>query len=302
MHIPDGFLSAPVWLSLDLAALPAVAYVARRAQSEAPENQIPLLGAMGAFVFAAQMINFPVGAGTSGHLLGSALLALVLGPAAACVVMTAILMIQALVFQDGGVLALGANTFNMSLAGVAAGYLPWRLWGAAQWRKFAVFAGGMLSVLVGAALAFTELWFSGVPMPRPLLVLSGGLFLLAGAIEGGITLAVFQAVERMNRSWVRDPRTFPLIPQAAVTAAAAILAMVGVLAASAAPDILESFSRAIGLGGKERALVATPFGGYEAEFIRSSWLSKATAGLAGLVAVVLCVWAWGRFLARRRNA
>ena len=86
-----------------------------------------MLGVMGAFVFAAQMINFPVGVGTSGHLLGGALLAQTLGPSAAAVTMTAILAIQALVFQDGGVLALGANVFNMALVGVLAGYLPYRL-------------------------------------------------------------------------------------------------------------------------------------------------------------------------------
>ncbi len=92
------------------------------------DRKIPLLGVMGAFVFAAQMINFPVGPGTSGHLVGGALLTIALGPAAASIVMTAILAIQALVFQDGGILALGANIFNMAIAGVLAAYLPYRLW------------------------------------------------------------------------------------------------------------------------------------------------------------------------------
>src|SRR4029077_16067991 len=112
MHIPDGFLSMPVWGTLDVVSAPAVAWVARRAQRDRKDHRIPLLGVMGAFVFAAQMINFPVGPGTSGHLVGGALLAIVLGPAAAALVMTAILVLQALVFQDGGVLALGANVFN----------------------------------------------------------------------------------------------------------------------------------------------------------------------------------------------
>src|SRR5438445_6573353 len=121
MHIPDGFLSPPVWAALDIAALPAVGYMARKAQSGFDEAKVPLLGVMGAFVFAAQMINFPVGIGTSGHLVGAALLAVTLGPAPATVVMTAILAIQALVFQDGGILALGANVTNMAVAGTLAG-------------------------------------------------------------------------------------------------------------------------------------------------------------------------------------
>ena len=116
MHIPDGFLSTPVWATLDVVSAPAVAWVARRAQRDTQDHRIPLLGVMGAFVFAAQMVNFPVGPGTSGHLVGGALLTVVLGPAAASLVLTAILVLQALIFQDGGVLALGANVFNMALA------------------------------------------------------------------------------------------------------------------------------------------------------------------------------------------
>ena len=129
MHIPDGFLSTPVWGTLDVVSAPAVAWVARRAHRDTQDHRIPLLGVMGAFVFAAQMVNFPVGPGTSGHLVGGALLTIVLGPAAASLVLTAILVLQALIFQDGGVLALGANIFNMALVGVASAYLAHRLWG-----------------------------------------------------------------------------------------------------------------------------------------------------------------------------
>src|SRR5882757_2901673 len=127
MHIPDGFLSVPVWATMDAIAAPSVALLARRAQREFDHHRIPLMGVMGAFIFAAQMINFPVGSGTSGHLVGGALLSFTLGPAAASIVMTAILATQALIFQDGGLLALGANVFNMAIAGVLVGYLPYLL-------------------------------------------------------------------------------------------------------------------------------------------------------------------------------
>src|SRR5579871_6759170 len=116
MHIPDGFLSTPVWVTMDAVAAPSVVWLARRAQRSFDHHKVPLMGVMGAFIFAAQMINFPVGSGTSGHLVGGALLAFTLGPAAASIVMTAILAIQALVFQDGGLLAFGANVFNMAIA------------------------------------------------------------------------------------------------------------------------------------------------------------------------------------------
>src|SRR5213596_3740469 len=122
MHIPDNFLSTPVWATLDVVSAAGFGVIARHAGRRMDDSRIPLLGVMGAFVFAAQMINFPVGVGTSGHLIGSALLAYTLGPAPAVIVMTAILAVQALIFQDGGVLALGANVFNMAFAGLIAAW------------------------------------------------------------------------------------------------------------------------------------------------------------------------------------
>src|SRR6202161_448870 len=172
MHIPDGFLSIPVWGTMDVIAAPSVAYIARRAQREFDHHRIPLMGVMGAFIFAAQMINFPVGIGTSGHLVGGALLSFTLGPAAASIVMTAILATQALIFQDGGLLALGANVFNMAIAGVLARYLPYAL---LRGSKAGVFIGGMFSLLVSAALALVELLLSGVRMPPAVLAVSIGL-------------------------------------------------------------------------------------------------------------------------------
>lgn len=126
--------------------------MARKAQAEVENSRAPLLGVMGAFVFAAQMINFPVGAGTTGHLLGGALLAFALGPASAVVSMTAILAIQAPIFQDGGVLAHSANVFNMALAGVLAGYEARWFASAALNRALAGVVG--LAAVLGVVLLF----------------------------------------------------------------------------------------------------------------------------------------------------
>src|ERR1700722_10299863 len=171
MHIPDNFLSPPVWATLDAIAVPAVGLMLRQAGRDLDDTRIPLLGVMGAFVFAAQMINFPVGVGTSGHMVGGALLAYTLGPAPAALVMTVIIAIQAFVFQDGGVLALGANVFNMAVVGVLAGYWPFHLWGA-KWRRAAIFAGAFLSVMVSGSLALGELLISVVGMPHGMGVVS----------------------------------------------------------------------------------------------------------------------------------
>ena len=272
MHIPDGFLSTPVWASLDAAAAPAVGYVVRVAQRGFDDAKVPLLGVMGAFVFAAQMINFPVGIGTSGHLVGGTLLACTLGPAAACVVMSAILAIQALVFQDGGILALGANVINMAIVGVLAGYLPYHLWGRSRGRRAAIFAGGALSVAVSALLALAELLISGVRMPAAVLEVSLALFLVSALIEGAITMTVMGALEAIQPNFVRQP------------------AAGGVVFASTAPDGIEQLARQTGISAHARTLISTPFKDYEASWLGAGWPAQAGAGLVGLALVGgLCV-------------
>jgi len=299
MHIPDGFLTAPVWATLDLAALPAVAYAVRRAQRGSEDARIPLLGVMGAFVFAAQMINFPVGIGTTGHLVGGALLACTIGPASAMVVMSAIITIQALVFQDGGILALGANLLNMAVLGVLAGYLPYRLWGSGRLRKFAIFAAGACSVLASAVLALAELLLSGVRMPASVLGLSLALFSVSALLEGGITLAVVQALEAMQPDFVRRPSGGRGLALSAAATAAVLLAAVGVLFASTAPDGIARLGQQTGIAARAIALFSTPFSGYEFTALQSPWLRKAGAGLIGLAAIFAVCTVFGRLAAKR---
>jgi len=282
VHIPDGFLSTPVWTTLDAVAAPTVVLIVRRAQAGFEESKVPLLGVMGAFVFAAQMINFPVGIGTSGHLVGAALLACTLGPAAASVVMAAILAIQALVFQDGGILALGANMLNMAVAGVFAGYLPFHLWGNSRGRRLAIFSSGALSLLASAVLALSELLISGVRMPGSVLGVSLGLFAVSALLEGAITLAVIEALEKIQPGFVRRPVAGKSLAFGAIALMAVLLAGVGVLLAATTPDGIQKLGLETGIAGRGHALISTPLSGYEVSFLRAEWPRKAGAGLAGL--------------------
>jgi cobalt/nickel transport system permease protein len=301
VHIPDGFLSTPVWATMDVAAAPALGYIVRRAQRGFDDSRVPLLGVMGAFVFAAQMINFPVGIGTTSHLVGGALLAYTLGPAAASVVMSAIIAIQALVFQDGGILAMGANLINMALVGVLAGYLPFYLWGGGRWRKLAIFAGGALSLLASAVLALAELLVSGVPMPASVLGVSLALFVVSALLEGAITLAVIEALETIQPGFVRKPETGRSFALGAIGLAAVLLAAVGVLVASTAPDGIEKLGLQTGIASHVRSLVTTPLTGYQAAFFQTGWLRKASAGLAGLALIYGACLLIGRAVARKRS-
>lgn len=302
MHIPDGFLSTPVWATLDVAAAPAAALLVRRAQRDFDESKIPLLGVMGAFVFAAQMINFPVGIGTTGHLVGGALLAYTLGPAPASVVMCAILAIQALVFQDGGVLALGANVLNMAVFGVLAGYLPFYLWGGGKWRRSAIFVGGVFSVLTSAILALAELLLSGVKMPAMVLGISLALFLVSALLEGAITLTVVQALEAIQPNVIqRRTGGLPLLT-GAVGAVAVLLGGVGVVFASTAPDGIWKLAAQTGIASRATTLLSTPLSNYHAAFLQGGWLPRASAGIAGIALVYVVCLVMARMAARRRSA
>jgi cobalt/nickel transport system permease protein len=285
---------------MDVLAAPVVIGIARQAQRRFDDARAPLLGVMGAFVFAAQMINFPAGLGTSAHLLGGALLAYTLGAPAATVVMSAIIAIQALVFQDGGVLVLGANILNMAVVGVWAGYLPFRFAGATRWRNLAIFSGGALSVLVSAICALAELRVSGVPSKA--LGVSAVVFLISAPLEGAITLAVIKALEAIQPGFVRQPEPGRRLHASllAIGLAAIFLAAVGVLFSSAAPDGIKKLGLVSGIAARARVLLATPFSGYETAFLGAPWMRKASAGLAGLALIYGACLAIGR-VARKRS-
>ena len=299
MHIPDGFLSTPVWITLDAAAIPAIGWIAKRAQAEVEDSRIPLLGVMGAFVFAAQMINFPVGIGTSSHLVGGALLAYTLGPWAACLVMTAILAIQAFVFQDGGIMALGANLLNMAMAGIWAAWIPYRHF---RGTSTAIFFGAFLSLMTSACLAMTQLLLSGVRMPASLLGISTGVFVASALIEGAITVAVLQSIERINPNWIRQPGAANSRVAGILLTAALVLAVGGVLLASAAPDGLEHALEKAGIASQTTTLYKTALSDYQLHGLDSPILRRSLPGLAGLAAIYVICRAIGSVLRRRASS
>jgi cobalt/nickel transport system permease protein len=195
MHIPDGFLSPEVAAPAAVVSAAAVGIALRRAERDLDERAVPLLGVTGAFVFAAQMLNFPVAGGTSGHLLGATLAAALLGPWLACLVMAVVLTTQAVAFADGGLTALGANVLNMGiigalLTGAAVSHLP---------RRRTAFLGGLAvvawaAVMLGALATALELAASGtVPLLTALAPMLS-VHALIGVGEAVITVAAVGAV------------------------------------------------------------------------------------------------------------
>lgn len=165
MHVPDGFLNAPTSLATGAVAVAGVAIAIRKARTELDDRTAPMAGLVATFVFAAQMINFPVGAGTSGHLLGGALAAVLVGPWTGVLCISVVLLVQALLMADGGITALGTNITLMALAGVFTGWLVFVAVRAVLPKRPASIApaaalGALVSVPVAAGV-FTLLFAIG---------------------------------------------------------------------------------------------------------------------------------------------
>jgi cobalt/nickel transport system permease protein len=199
LHIPDGFLSAGVALACGVLALAAVAYGLRVANVELDEARVPLLGVLAAFIFAAQMLNFPIAGGTSGHFLGATLAAVLLGPWLASLVMAVVIAVQAFAFADGGMSALGANVLNMGVLGaLLAGFLVVGAMKVLPHTRPA-FIGvvgvvSWLAVMVGATATSLELALSNtIPLGTSLPAMLG-VHALIGIGEAMITAAAVSAV------------------------------------------------------------------------------------------------------------
>jgi cobalt/nickel transport system permease protein len=203
MHIPDGFLSTEVAATTAVVSAGVLAYSLRRADDALDDRRIPLVGVTGAFIFAAQMLNFPVAGGTSGHLLGAALAAILLGPWVACLVMAVVLTTQAFLFADGGITALGANILNMGVLGaLGVGGLMLaarRVLSRGGIRSRAALlaiagAGAWLAVMVGAAATALELGSSGTVPVGTAVPAMLGVHAAIGIGEAVITVAAVSAV------------------------------------------------------------------------------------------------------------
>lgn len=200
MHIPDGFIDGKTVATTGVLATVGVGLALRQVRCTLPQRHIPLLGLSAAFLFAAQMLNFPVVAGTSGHLIGGVLVAALLGPSAAVVVVTTVLIVQCFLFQDGGVLALGANIFNMAVLGAGGGWGVYRAISAGlprpRGRIAAVAFASWLSTVLAAIGCAGQLAWSGRVDWQSAFTAMVGVHLLIGLGEGLISALIFAAIQR----------------------------------------------------------------------------------------------------------
>jgi cobalt/nickel transport system permease protein len=306
LHIPDGFLSTLVSLVFWALTIIAVAIAISKTNKSLGERQIPLMGIMAAFIFAAQMLNFPVAGGTSGHFLGGALAAIVLGPWAGILVMTAVIAVQALLFQDGGLLVMGANIFDMGILTAIIGFGLYRgVSGSAnKTLKLAVAgAAAWLSTMAAALLTALQLWISGTSSLQIVLPAMLGVHALIGIGEAIVTAAalgfIFQTrpdllqagavAEKGGRGWI--------LAGILVALAAVLLAPF----ASGDPDGLERVAEDLGFleAGLDAPYQILP--DYTIPFLGETALSTVVAGIVGALVMLGIMVVIGSLLKKRNT-
>ncbi|MFF9022375.1 energy-coupling factor ABC transporter permease [Streptomyces eurythermus] len=341
MHVPDGFIDAPTSAVTGVVAAGALAVSLRGARRELDERTAPLAGLVAAFIFAVQMLNFPVAAGTSGHLLGGALAAILVGPYTAVLCVSVVLLMQGVLFADGGLTALGVNITDMALVTTVVSYAVFRGLLAVLPRKrrsvtVASFVAALVSV-PAAAVAFTLIYAIGgttdVSIGKVATAMIG-VHVLIGIGEAVITALTVGAVIavrpdlvhgarglrqrlqlRVNGTLVDAPAAEPATPVPAaartsrrtlwVTGLVTSLVLAGFVSfyASANPDGLEKVAHDKGIDkkAKEHAAADSPLADYGVKDISDARLSGGLAGVIGVGVTVVAGSAVFWALRRRRT-
>jgi cobalt/nickel transport system permease protein len=295
MHLPDGFLDVKTALLSTGAAAAGVGLALRQARETLEPRRVPLLGLAAAFVFAAQMLNFPIPGGTSGHLMGGVLAAVLLGPAAATLVITCVLIVQCLMFADGGLMALGANAFNMAIVSVWGGYSVFRLCRPlihAQERSivFASAFAAWFGTVLGAISCAGQLAFSGTANWGVAFPAMANVHMIIGIGEGLTTGLITMAVLRARPDLVAEGPSAQAQPGSNggryfVAFGLLLAAGLAVFVAPFAcpwPDGLEMVARRLGFEASAvSSAIAAPVADYNLPFVGSVTVATGLAGLIG---------------------
>lgn len=307
MHLPDGFLDTKTALLCTGVSATGVGIALRQVRTSLEPRQMPMLGLAAAFVFAAQMLNFPVAGGTSGHLVGGVLTAVLLGPSAAMLVITCVLIVQCLMFADGGLTALGANVFNMAIVNVCAGYFVFRLIKLVirmEERRSTVFAAAFAAwfgtVLASIACA-GELAFSGTAPWGLVFPAMANVHMFIGIGEGLATALIVLAVLRTRPQLVGGVHEKGPGIRLGLAAYGLLVALgLAIFVAPFAcpwPDGLNAVARSLGFEAKAApAALSAPLADYQLPLIGSTTFATAVAGAIGTVLAFVAAYALARTL------
>lgn len=300
MHVPDGFLS--VWVSLVfwLVSILVLVIAFRKTNQSLAERSLPLMGVLAAAIFAGQMLNFSVTGGTSGHLLGAALATILLGPWAAIVVMTTVVSVQALLFQDGGMLALGANIFNMAIVGVFVSYFVFtlvsKIFKSVRVKIMnAGFAAAWSSIFIASLACALQLALSGTSPANIAIPAMAAIHALIGIGEGLITAGALAFVLAARPDLLQATRSGPVSNKVVVGVGALISLVLVFLSplASSHPDGLEWVAEQKGFLHLALDPIIRLIPDYEVSGIDNPAVATIAAGMIGIVIVFVVAYLAG---------
>jgi cobalt/nickel transport system permease protein len=304
LHIPDGFLNLVVSLVFWLATIIMVALAISKTNKSLGEKQIPLMGVMAAFIFAAQMLNFPVAGGTSGHFLGGALAAIILGPWAGILVMTAVVAVQGLLFQDGGLLVMGTNIFNMGILTAVIGFGLYRVVVNQNKGVRYTVAGVAAWLATMAAALFTslQLWLSGTSRLEIVIPAMLGVHALIGIGEAIITMAALAFIEQTRPDLLGREKTATSGGIGWVVGGIVISLLAVLISpfASSDPDGLERVAEDFGFIERGTSAPFEILPDYTIPTLGDTGFSTILAGVVGAVVVLTLLFLVGRGLKDKR--
>ena len=292
MHIPDGFLSVLLSIVFWVISVVLIGIALRKTGQTIGERQVPLMGVLAAAIFAGQMLNFSVTGGTSGHLLGAAIAAILLGPWPAVLVMTSVVAVQALLFQDGGILALGANLFNMAIIGPFVAYalftLLMKLFKKQTWGLFiAGFIAAWSSIFIASLACALQLALSGTSPANIAVPAMGAIHALIGIGEGLITIGALAFIFAARKDLLIADANKPARNIGVVVGGLLLSLVLVVLSplASSHPDGLEWVAEKHGFIEVAREAFYNIVPDYSMPGISNPALATIAAGILGAVIV-----------------
>jgi cobalt/nickel transport system permease protein len=305
LHIPDGFLNIVVSLIFWLITIIMVGLSISKTNKSLGEKQIPLMGVMAAFIFAAQMLNFPVAGGTSGHFLGGALAAIVLGPWAGILVMTAVVGVQAVLFQDGGLLVMGANIFNMGILTAAIGFGLFRMViDRNKGTRLAVVGiAAWIATMAAALITALQLWISGTSRLEIVIPAMLGVHVFIGIGEALITVAALAFIEQTRPDLLTTEKSTPSGGRGWIVAGVlvSLLAVLISPLASGNPDGLERVAEDLGFLGSGLDAPYQILPDYTIPFLGETAISTILAGIVGAGVLLGLLILIGRNLQRTKE-
>jgi len=305
LHIPDGFLNIVVSLIFWLITIIMVGLAVSKTNKSLGEKQIPLMGVMAAFIFAAQMLNFPVAGGTSGHFLGGALAAIVLGPWAGILVMTAVVGVQAVLFQDGGLLVMGANIFNMGILTAAIGFGLFRMViNRNKGTRLAVVGiAAWIATMAAALITALQLWVSGTSRLEIVIPAMLGVHVFIGIGEALITVAALAFIEQTRPDLLTTEKSTPSGGRGWIVAGVlvSLLAVLISPLASGNPDGLERVAEDLGFLGSGLDAPYQILPDYTIPFLGETAISTILAGIVGAGVLLGLLILIGRNLQRTKE-